>query len=113
MTSEGSERVAELTVVRLGDRFYRLTGLHLPSDTAGQAALVAAARSFRPLSKAEAARVSPLRLRIHRVARGEDVAALAASMPVGPAAREQFDVMNGLADGGALRAGDLVKVVAE
>ena len=113
MTSEGSERVAELTVVRLGDRFYRLTGLHLPSDTAGQAALVAAARSFRPLSKAEAARVSPLRLRIHRVARGEDVAALAASMPVGPDARAQFDVMNGLAGGGALRAGDLVKVVAE
>ena len=113
MTSEGSERVAELTVVRLRDRFYRLTGLHLPSDTAGQAALGAAARSFRPLSKAEAARISPLRLRIHRIARGEDVAALAASMPVGTDARAQFDVMNGLAGGGALRAGDLVKVVAE
>ena len=28
-------------------------------------------------------------------------------------ARAQFDVMNGLAGGGALRAGDLVKVVAE
>ena len=100
-------------MVRLGDRFYRLTGLHLPGDTAGQAALAAAARSFRPLSRAEAARVSPLRLRIHRIARGEDVAALAASMPVGPHARARFDVMNGLAGGGTLRAGDLVKVVAE
>ena len=38
---------------------------------------------------------------------------MAASMPVGPDARAQFDVMNGLAGGGALRAGDLVKLVAE
>ena len=113
MASGGSERVAELTVVRLGDRFYRLTGLHQPGDAAGQAALAAAARSFRPLSKAEAARLRPLRLRIHRLARGEDVAALAAAMPVGPRARARFEVMNGLAGGGALRAGDLVKVVAE
>ena len=113
MTSGGSERVAELTVVRLGDRLYRLTGLHQPGDAAGQAALAAAARSFRPLSRAEAARLRPLRLRIHRLARGEDVAALAAAMPVGPQARARFEVMNGLAGGGTLRAGDLVKVVAE
>ena len=113
MTSGGSERVAELTVVRLGDRLYRLTGLHLPGDAAGQAVLAAAARSFRPLSRAEAARLRPLRLRIHRIARGEDVASLAAAMPVGPQARARFDVMNGLAGGGRLRVGDLVKVVAE
>ena len=63
--------------------------------------------------QAEAARLPPLRLRIHRLARGEDVAALAAAMPVGPQARARFEVMNGLAGGGTLRAGDLVKVVAE
>ncbi|HET9068621.1 MAG TPA: M48 family metalloprotease [Amaricoccus sp.] len=115
MASDGSERVAELTVVRLGGRLYRLTGLHRPGDRAGQAALEAAARSFRPLSKAEAARMAPLRLRIHRVAPGENVAGLAASMPVAPAAaaRARFDVMNGLAAGGRLRAGALVKIVAE
>jgi predicted Zn-dependent protease len=113
MASGGSERVAELTVVRLGGRLYRLTGLHQRGDAAGQAALAAAARSFRPLSSAEAARLRPLRLRIHRLARGEDVAALAAAMPVGPQARARFEVMNGLAGGGTLRAGDLVKVVAE
>ena len=113
MTSGSSARVAELTVVRLRDRLYRLTGLHTPGDAAGQAALAAAALSFRPLSRAEAARVRPPRIRIHRIARGEDVAALAASMPVGSAARARFDLMNGLGAGGSLRAGDLVKVVAE
>ncbi|HRO12811.1 MAG TPA: hypothetical protein PK452_14885, partial [Amaricoccus sp.] len=77
------------------------------------AALAAAARSFRPLSPAAAARLAPLRLRIHRVAPGENAATLAASMPPGPAARARFEVMNGLADGGRLRAGDLVKVVTE
>jgi predicted Zn-dependent protease len=112
MTSGGSARVAELTVVRLGDRLYRLTGLRQPGDAAAQAALAAAARSFRPLSRAEASRMEPLRLRIHRIARGEEVAALASAMPVGPQARARFDLMNGLADGGTLRAGDLVKVVA-
>jgi predicted Zn-dependent protease len=113
MASGRSERVAELTVVRLRGRLYRLTGLHRPGDAAGQAALAAAARSFRPLSPHEAARIAPLRLRIHRIAPGEDVARLAASMPVGPAARARFDVMNGLAAGGTLRAGELVKIVAE
>lgn len=113
MASGRSERVAELTVVRLRDRFYRLTGLHVPGDAAGQAALEAAARSFRPLSKAEAARIPPLRVRIHRIARGEDVAALASAMPVGPDARTRFDVMNGLAAGASLRVGDRVKLVAE
>ena len=113
MTSNGSARVAELTVVKLRDRFYRLTGLRMPGDAASGAALAAAAGSFRPLSQGEAARTRPLHLRIHRVARGEDVAAMAAAMPVGPGARAWFDVMNGLSGGGALRAGDLVKLVAD
>jgi predicted Zn-dependent protease len=113
MASARSQRVAELTVVRLDDRLYRLTGLHQPGDAAARAALTVAARSFRPLSRAEAARTAPRRLRIHRIARGEDVAALAAGMPVGPAARARFDVINGLIADGTLRAGDLVKVVAE
>ena len=113
MTAGPSARVAELTVVRLRGRFYRLTGLHTPGDAAGQAALAKAAQSFRPLSRAEAARARPLKVRIHRVARGEDVAGLAASMPVGPAAQARFDLMNGLDAGEGLRAGELVKIVAE
>ena len=66
LASRGSTRVAELTVVRHGGRFYRLTGLHEPGDATGAAALAAAAASFRSLSAAEAARIRPLRIRIHR-----------------------------------------------
>lgn len=112
LTGEQSERVADLTVVRLGGRLYRLTGLHRAGDTAGASALGAAATSFRSLTPAEARRAEPLRLRIHRIAPGEDVLALAEGMPV-EAPRATFDLLNGLRPGRSLRLGDLVKVIAE
>ncbi|MFO1143215.1 MAG: M48 family metalloprotease [Amaricoccus sp.] len=110
LASPGSSRIADLTVVRHDGRLYRLSGLHVPGDRAGAAALAAAAASFRPLSSREAARYRTLRIRIHRIARGEDVAAIAAGMPVDPS-RPWFDVLNGLAPGENLRVGDLIKVV--
>jgi predicted Zn-dependent protease len=113
LSARGSARTAELTVVRLGGRLYRLTGLRLPDDAAAASALAAAAASFRPLSAAEAARLQPLRIRIHRVAQGEDVAALAEAMPVGAAARARFDLLNGLRPSDGLRVGDEVKLVGE
>ncbi len=107
-----SARVAQLTVVRHGGRLYRLTGLFSPGDTAGARALDAAASSFRALSAREAARAEPLRIGIHRIARGDDVAAMAAAMPVG-APRAQFNVLNGLRPGDGLRVGDWIKLVAD
>jgi predicted Zn-dependent protease len=108
----GDARIAELTVVRYRGRLYRLTGLYLPGDAAGAAALGAAAESFRPLSRAEAAEARPLRIRTHRIGRGDDVAAMAAAMPI-PAARAQFEVLNGLRPGERLRVGDRIKLVAD
>ncbi len=113
LASRGSSRVAELTVVRHGGRFYRLTGLHAPGDAAGAAALATAAASFRSLSREEAAGIRPPHIRIHRVARGDDIVAMAAAMPVGEASRAQFDLMNGIRPGGKLRVGDEVKVVTD
>ena len=112
LASRGSARVAELTVVRHDGRFFRLTGLHAPNDTRGAAALAAAAASFRSLPAREAAELRPLRVRVHKIARGEDVASLARSMPI-PAARAWFDVLNGLEPGDQLRVGDLVKLVSD
>ena len=77
LATADSERVAELTVIRYRGRLYRLTGLHEPGDAGAAAVLAAAVASFRPLSAAEAARMGPLHIRIHRIARGDDVAALA------------------------------------
>lgn len=112
LRGEGSERVAELTVVRLDGRLYRLTGLHRSGDAAGAAALGAAAASFRSLSPAEARRAQPLRLQVHRVAAGEDVTALVDAMPV-EAPRETFELLNEIRPGKRLRAGDQVKLIAE
>jgi predicted Zn-dependent protease len=87
-----------------------LTALYGPGDAAAAEALARAVTSFRPLSPAEAARAAPLRIRIHRIAEGDDVAAMAAAMPV-PAPRATFDLINGLAPGRVLRVGDAIKLV--
>jgi predicted Zn-dependent protease len=110
LASGGSRRVAELTVVRHRGRLYRLTALYEPGDGAAADALGRAVASFRPLSAAEAARAAPLRIRIHRIAPGDDVAAMAAAMPV-PAPRATFDLINGLRPGRGLRVGDAIKLV--
>jgi predicted Zn-dependent protease len=113
LANDGSRRVADLTVVRYDGRLYRLTGLYQPGDTAAARALAGAAASFRPLSRAEAARSAPLRIRIHRIEAGDDVAAMAGAMPVGAASRAKFDLINGLRPGRSLRVGDAIKLVGE
>lgn len=111
LRGDHSERVADLTVIRMGGRLFRLTGLHRPSDATGRATLAAAVESFRPLSPAEARGAEPLRLRVHRITAGEDVTALANGMPV-EASRQTFDLLNGLRPGKVLRVGDKVKLIA-
>lgn len=113
LASGASRRVADLTVVRYGGQLYRLTGLYEPGDGAAAQALAQAVASFRPLSRAEAARAEPLRIRIHRIDAGDDVAAMAAAMPVGAGSRAKFDLMNGLRPGRSLRVGDAVKLVED
>lgn len=108
--SERSERVADLTVVRLNGRLYRLAGLHQANDAASEALLAAVTASFRALSRPEARSARPRHLKVHRIAAGEDVAALVAAMPV-PAPRATFEVLNGLQPGKVLRVGDEIKLV--
>ena len=105
-----SRRVAELTVVRLDGRLYRLTGLHAPGDRAATRALDAAAASFRPLPASEARHLRPLRLRIHRASAKEDLRARIDAMPV-ESPRARFETLNGLGPGKPLRAGDRVKLI--
>ncbi len=112
LASRGTARVAELTVVRHDGRFYRLTGLHAPGDAAATAALAAAAASFRSLPARDAARLPPRRIQIRRITRGENVAALARSMPIA-ASGAWFDVLNGLSSGDTLKVGDQIKVVVK
>ncbi len=69
--------------------------------------------SFRRLSAAEAARLQPLRLRVHTVAAGETVQGLARRMPFADYRLERFRVLNGLAPGESLQPGERVKLVVE
>lgn len=110
-TMDLGRSVAALTVVAQDGAFYRIIGLSAPRDRADASALAAAAASFRPVSAAEAAAGAPLRVRVHRVRSGDNLAVLAATMPVGPGAREWFEVINGLSGGGSLRVGEPVKLV--
>ena len=67
--------------------------------------------SFRSLTRQDRSALRPYRLVTHRVRRGETVASLAETLPFANDRIERFRVMNGLAGGEALRAGQIVKLV--
>jgi len=69
--------------------------------------------SFRRLSAAEAARLKPLRLRIHRSSAGETAARIAARMPFEDHRLRRFLVLNGLDRDQSFPAGHRVKTVTE
>ncbi|CAN7604899.1 M48 family metalloprotease [Phenylobacterium sp. LjRoot225] len=68
--------------------------------------------SFHRLTAAERAEARPKRIRVVAVTAGDTVASLAARMAVEDHPREQFEAINGLQPGDALRPGDRVKIVA-
>ena len=72
----------------------------------------ATAYSFRGLTWRERAALRPYRLYTHRVRQGETVASLAQTLPFDNERVARFRVMNGLAAGEGVRAGQVVKLVA-
>lgn len=68
--------------------------------------------SFRGLSEAEAAALTPLRLKVHRVRPGESAATIASRMPFEDYHLPRFLVMNGMSQGDPLKPGNKVKTVA-
>lgn len=95
-------------------RVYRfLAGTVPQAGTVHDAAIGAMVESFRLLSKAEAARIKPLRIRTVKVRPGESAAALAARMKVEAYALERFRVLNGLGEGGEPKPSSTVKLIAE
>ncbi|HEV2000161.1 MAG TPA: hypothetical protein VGQ97_06700, partial [Xanthobacteraceae bacterium] len=70
------------------------------------------AETFRRVPIEEAKGVTPLRIAVATVARGDTVERLAARMP-GDRQLERFLVLNGLERGAAVKPGDRVKVIVE
>ena len=70
--------------------------------------------SFRRLSESEAAAIKPLRIRTHRVRRGDSVASLARRMAGDDGfAVDRFLLLNGLRQNDLLRPGQIVKIIDE
>lgn len=93
---------------------YRFLFLTPPSLTASlDPAFRKSASSFRKLSPAEAAELKPMRIRIITVKPGDSVASLAQRLPFPNYREERFRVLNGLAPGQGLVAGQRVKLIVE
>lgn len=95
-------------------RVYRfLAGTAPQAGGTHDASIDGMVKSFRLLSKAEAARIKPLRIRTVKVQPGQNAALLAARMKVEAYALERFRVLNGLGEGGEPKPSSTVKLIAE
>ena len=113
-TSDGARDVRLVVIQDGADRLWRFLFATPPALTGRlNQPLRETTYSFRRISAAEAARWRPVRIRLHRVGRGETVAALAGRMAVDGFAEEHFRVLNGLGAGEGVRAGQTVKLVLE
>jgi predicted Zn-dependent protease len=106
---------ARVVVIRYAaDQLFRFIFLTPPALTANlNVPLRRTTFSFRKLTPAERDALRPWRIRVHEVRAGDSVASLAAGLPMAGPKEEWFRVLNGLGPSDALRAGQLVKLVAE
>jgi predicted Zn-dependent protease len=104
-----------LVAIRFSERqIYRFQFATPPDVTRALAEeLKRTAFSFRPLERAEAARLKPLRIRMVRVEAGDSAPALARRMAFDDSPLARFEVLNGLAPGQPLAQGALMKIVVE
>jgi predicted Zn-dependent protease len=101
----------DITVIRAGGQVYRLlTAAPLASNALDRTA-GSVAGSFRVLSDAEKAMLKPLRIRIVTVKPGQTIGSLAAMMEGADRQLDLFRLLNGLAPGATVSAGDRVKIV--
>lgn len=75
--------------------------------------LIKSIEGFKVLSKAQARRLQPLRVRIYTVKKGDTVASLARKMPFSVLAEQHFKTLNTLYDYDKLKVGQKVKLVVD
>ena len=115
LNTRGGPRDIRLVAIRSGEK--KITRMMFITPPRLTAALSRRLRettySFRRLSPAEAAKLAPLRVRLHRVRKGESAAAIAARMPFEDFRLQRFLVLNGRGQGSLLPAGSQVKTITE
>ncbi len=103
----------DITVIRSGDRAYRLLTAAPAASKSLDAVARAVSGSFRSLSPAEKAALKPLRIRVVTVKPGQTVGSLAALMVGVDRKLDLFRVLNALPPGGGVSAGDKVKIITD
>ena len=103
---------ARLLAVKNGKQTYRFLYLTPPNVTAAHAQeFKTSGLSLRRLTEAEKTAMKPLRLKIITVKAGDTVEKLAEQMPYEERKAERFRLLNGLAEGQALKPGQKLKTV--
>ncbi len=102
-----------ITVIRAGEQVYRLLTAAPLASTSLASVSQTVSSSFRVLTAAEKAALKPLRIRIVTVQPGQTIGTLAASMVGVDRKLDLFRVLNGLAPGATVSAGDKVKIVTD
>jgi predicted Zn-dependent protease len=114
-TNDGKEVGVALAAIRAGDgQVYRFLFLSPGGMNQNEArAYQQTVESFERLSAAESTDFKPKRIQVVRAEAGDDAEDFARRMAVDDLPLEQFLVLNGLAEGEAVAAGSLVKIITE
>ena len=103
----------DITVVRAGGQVYRLLTAAPLTSAALETVARSVSASFRILSASERAALKPLRIRVRTVRSGETVQSLANQMRGVDRKVELFRLINALAAGESVSAGDKVKIITD
>ena len=109
--TQSGVRVLRLTAIRKGDTVYRFMGIQPQGANRLGQRMDRAAGSFRNLSAAQARRLKPQRVTLHKVRRGDSVQKLANRTPFDRFRANRFRVLNGIPQGEPVETGQVVKVI--
>jgi predicted Zn-dependent protease len=111
--AKGDQWIFRLYAVRLGTDVYRFIFATKRMNAEIDRAFRESVGTFRRMTLAESQAAQPLRLRIATVAGDETAEQLAARMATPDRQIERFRILNGLAPGAHVQAGDQVKLAVE
>jgi len=103
----------DVTVIRVGNRIYRLLTAAPVGNPNLQAAAQIVTSSFRRMSSSEIAALHPLRIRIVTVRAGDTITSLAGRNQGTRRNLELFQLLNSLSRGESISVGEKVKIVSE
>lgn len=112
-TARNDQWSFRLYVIRFGSEVYRFIFAVKSERAAADDSFRDSVATFRRLSLAEIEQAKPLRLKIVTVQAGDTVEKLAARMALIDRQVARFRVLNGLAPGDHVKAGEQVKIVTE